>query len=183
MTDPVAVFFTWTTYGTWLPGDPRGYVSYTLKPGGGYERRQNVPGTPFTANDPYTHARAKEAMKLDPVVLSTITARWAAEGLIKAAQDNRWRIVRGAIMAMHVHLLVPLMDAKAWWVRKILKGRASRYMSDQQYKTWRWWAAGGRDDHLFTDESATNVIRYIEDQQGILAFIVENAVTEPPKRP
>ena len=28
MDDPVGFFFTWVTYGTWLPGDPRGWVEY-----------------------------------------------------------------------------------------------------------------------------------------------------------
>ncbi len=26
--DPVGFFLTWVTYGTWLPGDPRGWVEY-----------------------------------------------------------------------------------------------------------------------------------------------------------
>jgi hypothetical protein len=26
MADPLAYFLTWTTYGTWLPGDERGWV-------------------------------------------------------------------------------------------------------------------------------------------------------------
>jgi REP element-mobilizing transposase RayT len=181
MTTPLAVFFTWTTYGTWLPGDSRGYVSNTLKPDGGYERRHNIPGTPFTRDDPYTMATAKELLKFDPVILSRETACWAADGLIKAAVDKHWRILRGAIMATHVHLLVPLVDDKAWWVRKILKGRTSKHMSDQQGKAWRWWAAGGRDDHLFTDESVANALRYIEEQVGILAYIEDNCVVEPPK--
>ena len=30
MSDPLAYFLTWTTYGTWLPGDERGWVA---KPG------------------------------------------------------------------------------------------------------------------------------------------------------
>lgn len=28
MTDPIAFFLTWPTYGTWLPGDCRGWVEY-----------------------------------------------------------------------------------------------------------------------------------------------------------
>src|SRR5262245_4304989 len=28
MTDPLAYFLTWSTYGTWLPGDGRGWVEY-----------------------------------------------------------------------------------------------------------------------------------------------------------
>ena len=26
--DPIAFMFTWSTYGTWLPGDERGWVEY-----------------------------------------------------------------------------------------------------------------------------------------------------------
>lgn len=28
MDDPIAYFLTWVTYGTWLPGDARGWVEY-----------------------------------------------------------------------------------------------------------------------------------------------------------
>jgi hypothetical protein len=28
MDDPIAYFLTWVTYGTWLPGDGRGWVEY-----------------------------------------------------------------------------------------------------------------------------------------------------------
>jgi hypothetical protein len=28
MPEPLAYFFTWSTYGTWLPGDERGWVEY-----------------------------------------------------------------------------------------------------------------------------------------------------------
>ena len=28
MSDPIAFFITWPTYGTWLPGDDRGWVEY-----------------------------------------------------------------------------------------------------------------------------------------------------------
>jgi hypothetical protein len=28
MSDPLAYFLTWVTYGTWLPGDDRGWVEY-----------------------------------------------------------------------------------------------------------------------------------------------------------
>ncbi len=28
MDDPIGFFLTWVTYGTWLPGDDRGWVEY-----------------------------------------------------------------------------------------------------------------------------------------------------------
>ena len=41
---------TWTTYGTWLPGDQRGFVS-NVPNGSGPEVRHNIPGTPYDADD------------------------------------------------------------------------------------------------------------------------------------
>ena len=183
MVDGRAVFFTWTTYGTWLPGDPRGYVSNTLRPEGGYERRHNIPGTPFTRDDRYTYETAQQLMSFPPVVLSPSQASWAAEGLIDAARQNGWRIVRAAIMATHVHLVVPLADDKPWWIQKILKGRSSHTMSGRHGKTWRWWAQGARKDIVSGDDSMAQVMRYIEDQEHILVRIVDNTiVSEWPAR-
>ncbi len=30
MPEALAYFLTWTTYGTWLPGDERGWVQYSM---------------------------------------------------------------------------------------------------------------------------------------------------------
>jgi hypothetical protein len=48
---------TWTTYGTWLPGDTRGFVS-DVRDGPGPEVRHNVPSTPYDADDPRVRQRA-----------------------------------------------------------------------------------------------------------------------------
>lgn len=56
MSEPLAYFITWTTYGTWLPGDPRGWVKE-----GSVE---------IEAGDAETHLRNYERLKQSPVVLS-----------------------------------------------------------------------------------------------------------------
>jgi REP element-mobilizing transposase RayT len=107
-------------------------------------------------------------------------ATWAAEGLVEAATENGWRIVRGAVMATHIHVVLPLLDDKPWWIQKILKGHSSHYMSEKQGKCWRWWTRGGRKDVLFNDESMLNVMRYIEEQEHMLVMIVDNKIVPPP---
>ncbi len=42
---------TWTTYATWLPGDPRGFVS-NIADEAGKGIRHNVPGTSCDADMP-----------------------------------------------------------------------------------------------------------------------------------
>src|SRR5438552_16605871 len=101
-----ALHITWTCYGTRLPGDARGYVSNTLLAPRGYLPKVNTPGSPVTANDPITHEYAKSLQKWDTVYLNTEFAKVAAEALIAAAAKRGWRLVRGAIMADHIHVVI-----------------------------------------------------------------------------
>jgi hypothetical protein len=52
-----ALHITWTTYGTWLPGDERGYVANTLQDNELYLPRENVVGTPYTNGVSHSAAR------------------------------------------------------------------------------------------------------------------------------
>src|SRR5438093_1121542 len=101
-----ALHITWTCYGTWLPGDRRGYVSNTIDPVVGYEPKQNAPGTPYRADAAYTYHRAQKLQKGATVSLSPAQALCAAESLIEAARVRDWRILRGAVMSNHIHVVV-----------------------------------------------------------------------------
>ena len=68
---PFAIHITWTCYGTWLPGDARGYVSNTRSPEGGFEPKQNTPGTPYTRDDPLTRNLARQEQSHPTVWLTT----------------------------------------------------------------------------------------------------------------
>ena len=75
-----ALLITWTCYGTWLPGDRRGYVSNTRRADGKYDRKQNLPGAAITANDALTRQHAAAAQKHATAALDLNHARLAAEG-------------------------------------------------------------------------------------------------------
>ena len=88
---PFALHITWTCYGTWLPGDDRGYVSDTLLEEGGFLPKQNIPGTPHTAPDPYTLERAQK-LRMEPILLLTADlARVAADSMVDACARGGWR--------------------------------------------------------------------------------------------
>src|SRR6266540_502234 len=56
---------TTTTYGTWLPGDERGFVSNLANEAGKGERH-NVPGTPCDEDLPRLRAYMVEQLKCPP---------------------------------------------------------------------------------------------------------------------
>ena len=83
---PFALHITWTCYGAWLPGDPRGHVSNTRFTDGGYLRKANIVGTPYRRGDNFTRQQAHAAQLAPSASLTAELALVAAEALCAAAQ-------------------------------------------------------------------------------------------------
>src|ERR1700753_4272131 len=96
-----AIFLTWATYASWLPGDPRGHWSPQMDEWGHYlgpRHKQND-------GDPTTLARARVMAKGPEVTLSTEERNVVATPLSAVARDTP--LLACAIEPTHVHLLVP----------------------------------------------------------------------------
>ena len=94
-----ALLITWTCYGTWLPGDKRGYVSNTKKQNGEFELKHNAYATPYTRDHTATFQQAQLLQRQATVLLSVNQALCAAKGIAKAASDRNWNVLRCAVMA------------------------------------------------------------------------------------
>ena len=85
MEQPFALHITWTTYGTWLPGDSRGYVGHTLEAPGDWQERENSPGTAYAADHERTRDIARSLQKDTTVRLNFKQAETVAMTLIESA--------------------------------------------------------------------------------------------------
>jgi REP element-mobilizing transposase RayT len=173
---PFAWLITWTCYGTWLPGDQRGYVSNTLLPEGGSLPRENRFGTPYTREDAYTRERARSLLKHDPVYLTELEAFVAAEAITRAARSRGWRIPRAAFMANHVHVVVQDSPDDGPTVRRVLKGTSQAALKRLTGRSQRWWTQGGSDRSKRDGPAIEAAIRYVERQSRKLVEIVEMEV-------
>src|SRR5438128_1149723 len=135
MNDPIAYFITWTTYGTWLPGDQRGWV----------KRGQWVVQPP----DPSREQQAREHMA-DKGFLLTPEQRTIVNGvLVDHCRIRKWSLHAHNVRTNHVHVVVTaLVDPKL--VREQLKAWASRRLSEQaglrsagKDGQRRWWTEKG----------------------------------------
>jgi len=171
-----AMFFTWTTYGTWLPGDERGHVSNTLRSTGGFEQKQNQPETPYAAGDDFTRERARSLQKWQTVRLDEPQAIVVAESLVKLSETREWMILRAAVMSNHVHVVLTKCPTDGPAVRRILKGVTQSDLSKFVGESRRWWTAGGSDRLRQGEQSILETVRYTANQTGKLAEIVENRV-------
>lgn len=170
------LLITWTCYGTWLPGDPRGHVSDTLRPHAAHIPKRNIPGAPYAADDAYTRARARQRQKSSSVRITRDQAAAVAQRLVEAAGERNWRIPRGAVMGSHVHAVVVNCPDNGPAVRRILKGTTQARLSQQAGRARRWWTKGGSDRYLHSEHAVRAAIRYVAKQRGILAEIIDMKV-------
>jgi REP element-mobilizing transposase RayT len=164
---------TWTTYGTWLPGDPRGSVaSVRTKPGP--RREHDQPGTPFEPEMPGLHAASERRMKGPPVLLSAEQAEVLLAQFRQTAEYRQWVLLGVAIMANHVHLVVGLPEQTAAETAvRDLKAYGSRALSTQwgRPESGTWWAAGGGSRRwLRSDSAVRGAIEYLRKQPHALVL-------------
>jgi len=172
---------TWTTYGTWLPGDPRGFVS-NVREGPGPEVRHNVPQTPYDADDARVRERALANLVGQPVWLTAEQASLLAEQFRETAAFRGWQLLVFAVMANHVHLVVGvrgdpdpprlLHDFKSYGTRA-LRGHGHRPSGG------RWWTESGSRRKLPDERAVRAAIEYVRNQ--CRAFVVWLPEEPPPR--
>jgi REP element-mobilizing transposase RayT len=110
------------------------------------------------------------------VWLTASQATVVAASLVAVAEKREWIILRAAVMANHVHVVVLNCPLDGPMVRRILKGNVQTRLSAAAGENRRWWTAGGSDRRRFGERPISETIRYVADQEGKLAEVVENVV-------
>jgi REP element-mobilizing transposase RayT len=100
----VAIHTIWTTYGTWLPGDPRGHWSPLFD----FYGRLIERGDKLNIPDRVTHDFARSELKEQEKVLSAHDREIVAQTIgstLSTDLEGRAEILAAAIERTHVHLL------------------------------------------------------------------------------
>ncbi len=162
---------TWTTYGTWLPGDRRGFVSnFAGTDGKGH--RQNAPGTLPESDHPGLAGAARARLAGSAVWLTPDQARVLIGQFRETAECRGWTVMAVAVMANHVHIVVGvggdpepdifLRDFKSYGSRKL-----SRLFDEPA--GGRWWTQGGSTRILPDGAAVEAAVAYVERQANPLA--------------
>ncbi len=155
----VAYHIVWTTYGTWLPGDWRGWV------------KSGVSG--IQSPDPDIEQSARERMA-EPAVILTQEQRLLIEKTIdEHCRIRGWTLHAVNVRSNHVHVVVTV-DCKPEIARDQFKAWCSRKLSDNAglikkvaKKAGRrhWFTEGGDAQAIENEEYLHNAIRYVLDGQ------------------
>lgn len=144
--DPLAFFLTWTTYGSWLPGDARGWVAKR--------------GVQHTANPRL--ARAMHRLLASPRVSLDARQRLIVEQAVREhCRFRGWTMHAVACRTTHVHAVVSAAQRSPEAVLRSLKARCSRQLSDRLAAQGRWWTMGGSARRVYNTQSLENVVVYV----------------------
>jgi len=158
---------TWTCYGTWLPGDRRGFVSHVRDESGALVIH-NVPGTPYDADMPALRAYARSQMTGPPVMLVQRDADALIEQYEETARIRRWQLQAASVMVNHTHLVVGVPDdpdpqsilelMKSWATRAVKKLRPLP-------ANGTFWTAKGSKRKLPDQRSVRDAVIYVVRKQ------------------
>jgi REP element-mobilizing transposase RayT len=141
----VGYMLTWTTYGTWLQGDERGYVK----------------NGKILCENPRLKKANVESMLRNEVRLNKRQQEIVKEAIFKEAEKTKEKILALAVCSNHIHLVL------CYTIRPIEKttGRfknAARVALQQDGFIGRVWARGFDKRYCFDEKSLKNRIDYVE---------------------
>ncbi len=165
-----AVLVTWTTYGTWLPGDQRGFVSRVPSEESPHEIH-NLPGERYDADDAQALGSAADRMEGRPVYLNRDQANVLLVDIGASCARHGIEPLAVSVMVNHVHIVCQSELPKDQLL-KLFKGSASRALSKffPLGDSPRWFTAGGSVRYGKTKAELTSVIEYVKGQEHPLAF-------------
>jgi REP element-mobilizing transposase RayT len=155
---PLAHLITFHSYGTWLPGDPRGAV-----------RRGDQRGDPYSSPNEALASRAFALLKGGPVVFGREERVVVLAAIVEVCRWRAWRLHAAHVRGNHAHVVVGAAappakitgDVKAWSTRHLVKAA-------HRPQGARVWARGFGTRHLWQATAVEGACSYVLHEQGAI---------------
>lgn len=153
---PLAYLITFRTYGTWLPGDERGYV----------DAQHSSWAEPYRMPDPDREDEMRGLMRHPSVLLTDVQRRSVLEAIHERCLHTGWQVMAANVRTNHVHVVLtaaerpePVMDSLKRWATRRLR------QADPALHDRRVWARHGSTRHLWKDDAVARAVEYVLEQQ------------------
>jgi hypothetical protein len=147
----LAYFLTWTTYGTWLPGDDRGW------------RRTGEPEV--QPPNPFLVKMARAQMKEKEFTLSHEHRRLVEETIRRHCECRGWTLHAVNARSNHIHVVVTAVRYRPETVRDQFKAWCTRALKEADAARTRFWTEGGRCDGIDAEAGLESVVTYVLEAQ------------------
>ncbi len=149
--EPLAYMLTWVTYGTWLPGDERGWIEYR---------------NGWQLPSPMKELEATAVMTDTACILNTEQRHAVENQIAETCQLRDWHLHAVNCRTNHLHAVVTAPSTAPKKVRVDLKAWTTRRLK-QQFDPSRtnWWAERGSVRFLNSEAEFEGAIVYVQDAQ------------------
>jgi REP element-mobilizing transposase RayT len=150
---PMALFLTWTTYGSWLPGDDRGWCD-----------ARGVMREPSHR----LALHATHAMRGGRVQFGPDDRRIVEAAIQEHCRFRGWQLHAVHCRTTHVHAVLAAGEWRSGEVLRSLKAWCSRELSSRAGRRPRWWSRGGSKRLLYDTAAVVDVVTYVLECQDRL---------------
>ena len=155
--NPSAFLFTWSTYGTWLPGDARGWVEYRHG---------------FQLPSPILELECAARMTEEACRLAPHQRERVHEQVAETCEHKQWVLHAVNCRTNHVHVVLSSTanpkaireQLKAWCSRRLNEQQADFGIPEQERRA-KWWADRGSIRWIFREMDLEAAIDYVLNQQ------------------
>ena len=161
-TDPITLFITWTAYGSWLPGDLRGWKHW--------KKGEQQP-------QPRLEDWCRDRMKEKTVLLDEQHRILVEEVIREHSQIRGWELHAVSVRSNHVHVAVTVVPKTGNQdyrvadgvkrVRDEFKANATRVLRrcDKPIQNEKVWTKGGDIQFIDSEDDLEQVVIYIMESQ------------------
>jgi REP element-mobilizing transposase RayT len=158
---PLAYFITFTTYGTWLHGDPR--KSVVVK---------DHLSTLLAPNDLFLQYEQAH-LKYPAAILDNTMRRLVLDAVIERCCYMQWRLLACHVRSNHVHVLI-CAETPIGQVLSSLKAWATRQLRQSGYDLPAVWTRHGSTKYIFRKAKLLEKAHYILYEQGeMMAYYLD----------
>jgi REP element-mobilizing transposase RayT len=155
----LAYHITWSTYGTWLPGDSRGWIrwgEWGVQPPDSERERD-----------------ARQRMVESAVWLTEQQRALVEQTIRDHCRIRHWHLHAVNARTNHIHAVVTtdrdpqevMNQLKAWCSRKLSDAAGLVETVAKKAGRRRWFTEGGNQETIDTEEYLTNAIEYVMERQ------------------
>ena len=149
--EPIGYFITWTTYGTWLPGDERGWHRWG-------EGNVQPPNELFAE-------MALSEMKETALTLSPHERDIVEQTIVRHCEIRSWTLHAVNARSNHVHIVVTARGYHPKTVRDQFKAWCTRHLKPGNRGRKRFWTEGGSCRWINYEDDLESAIVYVNDAQ------------------
>ena len=155
---PLAIFFTFRCYGTWLHGDERGSV----------DRHHNVYRSPTIKPNPDWKGYVQKELNHQPVKLDAPMRRSIETAIRDTCLKRGWRLIALNVRTNHVHCVIAVGKYDPDRALAALKANATRQMREDGCWPHKHspWVEKGSKRRLWNERSVAEASDYTANRQG-----------------